>query len=364
MTHRSSRCRRPSARAALMSFLMFFAGAELALTLVSERWHAELRDPEYSSKRAGLRALMAANPGRPLVLVLGSSHAGLGFRPGVLGLRGHGEDPPPLVYNFALTGSGAGTELLCLHRLLEEGIRPKLCLIEVCLALLNREELSEEVCPTGAVLDWADLPIIRRFASHPWRPYSRWLEARLVPWYTNRFHLLSRFMPSWVNQDDGPDRHWRKLDPEGWLALYQTATSESRRLGAERESAAYEAQFEHFRITDRANRALRDALALCQSQGTEVILILMPEGGEFRSWYTPEARQLGRSYLAQLAEEFAVPVIDARAWMADADFCDSHHLLAGAATAFSKRFGREVLRPYLESGRGIGLLAHREGMRK
>src|SRR5438132_46156 len=63
---------RRSARALGCAVAAFLAG-QLALGLAVERWLPAARDPEYAAKVERLRARRAEAPGRPLVLVLGSS---------------------------------------------------------------------------------------------------------------------------------------------------------------------------------------------------------------------------------------------------------------------------------------------------
>ncbi len=76
------------------------------------------------------------------------------------------------------------------------------------------------------------------------------------------------------------------------------------------------------------------------------MLLLMPEGTEFQSWYHPAARAEIDTYLACLNREYEVPLVDARSWLPDTAFFDSHHLHGDGATAFTQRFAREVLEPW------------------
>ena len=72
----------------------------------------------------------------------------------------------------------------------------------------------------------------------------------------------------------------------------------------------------------------------------------------FRSWYPPAVRSEIDAYLAGLSREYAVPVIDAHAWVGDGVFADGHHLLPAGADAFTERFGRDALQPLLEGRAG------------
>src|SRR5262249_50631116 len=110
--------------------LLGFACLQLGLALLLEHHGPEFRDPEYGLKLRCLRQRLAEHPNRPLLLMLGSSRPAVGFRPGVLPPAGDDPDSDPLVFNFALISSGPVLELLCLQRLLDDGIRPDFILVE------------------------------------------------------------------------------------------------------------------------------------------------------------------------------------------------------------------------------------------
>src|SRR5262249_18261809 len=86
-----------------------------------------------------------------------------------------------------------------------------------------------------------------------------------------------------------------------------------------------------FRIDPRADRATRAVLDTCRARGIPVLLLLMPEDSEFRSWYTRQGEERLQAYLGELKQTYGVRVTDARAWLGDDVFFDSHHLnLSGA----------------------------------
>src|SRR5690242_12739591 len=95
---------RRAARALGAAAACFLAG-QLALGLAVERWLPGVRDPEYAAKVERLRARRAEAPGRPLVLVLGSSRVQMGLRAGTVAAEGGGR--PALVFNFGTSGTGA-----------------------------------------------------------------------------------------------------------------------------------------------------------------------------------------------------------------------------------------------------------------
>ena len=87
--------------------------------------------------------------------------------------------------------------------------------------------------------------------------------------------------------------------------------------------------------------------ALCRDEGIAVTLLLTPEGTEFHGWYGPATEATLVSYLGQLSRETGVPVVDARGWLADDVFYDSHHVVEPGARDFTRRLDAEVLRPAL-----------------
>src|SRR5262249_42901843 len=95
-------------------------------------------------------------------------------------------------------------------------------------------------------------------------------------------------------------------------------------------------------------RALEDILALCRREKIPVQLLMMPEGKPFRDLYSAEARQTLATLLRQIQASWGVRVVDARDWVDDDGFWDTHHLLDVGAHRFTDRFGREILRPALQ----------------
>ena len=74
-------------------------------------------------------------------------------------------------------------------------------------------------------------------------------------------------------------------------------------------------------------------------------LVLMPEGPAFRTFYPADAWRQIRGFVDTLKGEYGIPIVNARDWMAEEDFLDSHHLLPSAATVFSERLGQAGILP-------------------
>jgi hypothetical protein len=197
-------------------------------------------------------------------------------------------------------------------------------------------------------LSWHDLRFLGRYSEHPSLFGRRWLRSRLTPWFSHRFCVMSRYAADWLPwavRQDG----WRGMDPAGWLpAPFEEVTAEEYRRKRDFARDQYGPPLMHFHITPVPDRALREILELCRQEGIAVLLMLMPEGREFQSWYPAGARETIDTYLCGLSREYNAPLIDARCWLPDSAFFDSHHLLPHGAVAFTQRFARDILHPLLQ----------------
>ena len=102
-------------------------------------------------------------------------------------------------------------------------------------------------------------------------------------------------------------------------------------------------------VIELANAAaVRESLQLCRERGVPARAVRMPEGSAFRGMYPKEARRLVARYVAELERDFGPVVIDARGWLDDAEFGDSHHPLSCGATAYSRRLAAELPRHLTE----------------
>jgi hypothetical protein len=186
---------------------------------------------------------------------------------------------------------------------------------------------------------------VRRYSSRPRQLCFDWCRARFTPWFAQRFCIMSQSAPSWLPWEARQDV-WLGLDRWGWMTYPNTVLNADQQCHAlEFARRHYAPALDPFHITPIADRALRELLALCRQQGIAAMLLLMPEGTEFQSWYAPTARAEIDTYLARLNREYDVPLVDARSWLPKTAFFDSHHLHPNGATAFTQRFARELLKP-------------------
>jgi hypothetical protein len=318
-----------------------FVALQLAICAVTEVCQPDLTDPEFGRRLALLEARLRESGDRPLLLLVGSSRCVCAFRPEILPPVRTASGRRALVFNFAHSGSGPVLNLILVDRLLRKDVHPRWLFVEVMPPYLCYEGLFQRILQVG------DLPAVACCTAAV-RRYGKNLLQRLAGGLGGPQPLAHYYAPAWF---PGPRSPHYFLGPLGGL-------EGPRRVPPAAEidwltAVAYN-QYQHclhdFRIARTADRALRALLDRCRRQRIRVALLLMPEGSAFRNWYPPRSRRLVDAYLADLSRAYRVPVIDARRWLPDGQFADSHHVLPAGADAFTRRFGREALVPLLGHG--------------
>lgn len=334
---------RTAARSALLWGLLLYAGCQLALNVVIERRFPELYDPEHAVRLKALQTLSRRQPDRPLLLLAGSSRTVANFRPEVLPPLATPGGEPPLVYNFSHLAAGPLMNLVQVHRLLREGVRPTWLVLEVMPPQLG--DGRQNVTTASATVE--DVPLLHQHQS-ALRFYSQFLRSRLTPCYRHRQFLVHALSPYLLPPDTRPEVERVTFGPLG--GDYSLESREP--LGPEEHSrqgdaarASYYPNLQKLQICELSDRAMRDLLTLCRQEGIQVVLLLTPESKEFQSWYAPEARAAVDRYCADLAGRYQVPLVDARDWLEEDDFFDHHHARLRGACRFTARLGSEVLQP-------------------
>jgi hypothetical protein len=140
----------------------------------------------------------------------------------------------------------------------------------------------------------------------------------------------------------------REVDASGWrLRNAQPLTADDRRRGIEYAWKDFGAPLQTFEVCEAACRAQHDLLVRCREEQIAVALIWMPEATLFQSWYPAAVEEQVRRHLDALCQEFGLPLIDARNWLADDDFVDGQHLRHVGAQHFTERLADEILCPVL-----------------
>jgi hypothetical protein len=167
-----------------------------------------------------------------------------------------------------------------------------------------------------------------------------WWQSWLAPCYVHRLKIVTALRGYFARHID--DWGWHESDRN------PTVTPQTRQEGVARARREHYRELQDLRLGGPACRALRDLLEACRAEGIATRLLWMPEGTVFRGWYPPAVLAQLHAFLDELHRDYDSPLIDAREWVADEDFSDSHHLLPSGAAVFTERLGRDVgaLLPY------------------
>jgi hypothetical protein len=331
--------------------VVFFTSLQLGLAAAIEIRFPELRDPEFAVRAARLvRRVARRAPPPATVVMLGSSRTTFGFRadqlePELSTALGR----PTVVFNFGIMGAGPLMQLIDLRRLSHLGLRPNLLLVEVLPPLLARQIPPAELYRLSVDRIWlGELDLLERYGRKSGEIRAAWCADWPVPWYSHRYAIVSRLAPGCLPTRARMDWAYH-INRSGWVdGPVRQATPEGRRLATENARSEYAAYLNEFRIGGPACTALRELLSLCRDQHIRAAMVLMPEGSDFRSWYPPEAWQQIDAFLRRASAAFDAPIINAREWIADDQFSDSHHLLPSGAEKFTARLGREAIAPLLK----------------
>jgi hypothetical protein len=314
-----------------------FVCCQLALGLTIAVLHPEWRDPRYGFVEAELRRRHA--DGNALVVMLGSSRSHSGFHGAVL------EGPlekhlgrPVTVANFAVSGGGPFSELLTLRRLLYDGHRPDLVLVDVTPLFINAaldlDETDHDRLPSGRLRPF-DLPLVARYRGTSLvQESAQWLLAWSVPSVTFRTEILDSLWPSSLPEylrEPNADRH-------GWLRLPTDQSGPEAQLARENTTReTYRTSLQQFEIGGPNWTALRELLSTLQSEQIPTVLVMTCESPEFQKLYRAGSDAEMACRLSELEREFAVPIVDARDWFPTAAFLDLHHLHPDSAVHFTER---------------------------
>jgi hypothetical protein len=322
-------------RAALW-LLAAFAVSQLLLSAWVERT-PDVRDPEYVILRDRLRARIAERPGKPVVVFLGSSRVMYGFDPEFAG------DDSTALFNFGVAGGGSFIQGVFYDRLTADGIRPDVLFVEVMPAFYNSAgvRMLDTSMLDGARLTAGECSDLLGSAERPNGPLRRWAQARALPIHRHQAELRDRTgldaprggaTPGWLRHGIGPSG-FRAKSP---------ALAERAELTALAHKQ-YDPFYTDFRLAEKMYARLLATIRRAQDNGVRVVLVVMPEGTEFRRLYSPAATAGVDALLKRLREETGAPLVDTRDWLPDDAFYDQHHTTPEGAAAFGTRFRHDVL---------------------
>ena len=361
------RCRTPQSargRATVIWGLLALFLLYLGTAYWVEKGPTKARDPEFAAKFERLQALRRNHSEDPLVLMLGSSRTLLMLDAGSMHLRWDGR--PAQFFNFGMKGSGPLLEMLALERLLKAGVRPDLLLLEVFPALYNKphDRSLEEVWFQEGRLRHSEMTELRPFHSNTRRIWRRWLRFRLQPWGG-----IERTLEDYLDplSPDHPDHHGdydlTVIDPFGWEPHFKAGISAAQREHFKEVARnQYHPAMGPFEPATNAFAALNAILDTCKQINLPVVMVMMPEGPFFRSFYPAGMQEQFEARFAEVSKERSVLLINARDWLSEQELYDSHHALPAGADHFSHRLQQEVLAPLLRvlPGRADSRIANAE----
>jgi hypothetical protein len=342
-------------RVVLFGTVVLFLAVQLVLGAFVTHVHPEVRDPEYGSLLNSLEARLAQWPGRPLVLILGSSRCANAFRPSPPG-PGSEASPDPIVFNFATLYTGPLRQLQMLRRLLARGVRPSWVVAEFWPSFFAPGAIDDE--QTYILTRDIQLPDRALVACHfanSQPAYAKMTEAVAVPAFHHRSQLLrcyspfmDRCMPRLPGDWSPPEL--RAVEAFGWLPCPEPRPEpeQYRQYITRSLQLIRDTKFAGFRFSPTGDAALRELLNTCSQHGIRTTLVWLPEHSMLRDNYPLEVLARIHEYVAGLVREQQVQVIDTRDWVPDDEFIDLVHVLPPAAAPFTERFRHEVLRPLME----------------
>jgi hypothetical protein len=335
-------------RGVMLWVFFWYAAFQMGATFLKDRWHRI--GPYYElQKWPALERLVAEEPDRPLLVMMGSSRTAWAFQASALDGTPDSDGRPMLVYNFGIPSTGPCSQLFYLRDMLAKGIRPRFLLIEFLPPLLC--EVGRGVVSEESLLPFESLSLRRMLQ---WMPYLHrprkgahlWVQARLAPCYTLRNHVVAELtslatgspMPKHIPIDN---RGWHLSLPSIAPLLHEIRLAEAR--------AGYLPGLANFHLGKAPYRAIHELLDLCRHEKIPSALVLMPEDSCVRSWYSPQAKTTIHNLLDELRQTYGVECIDAQCWLPDYDFEDGHHALLGGALTFTRRIRAELPRLLTQS---------------
>ncbi|VTS08678.1 hypothetical protein [Tuwongella immobilis] len=326
------------------------------------------RDPFYADKVRKLRTHHetlqrdaatpdlppSVSPHIPMVVMLGTSRTAMGLDGLTIEQQlrqslGHSVN----VFNFGIPATGPITHLLYLQRMLAEGVKPDLLLVEILPSMLAADPPPggplEKHFTTPNRLQYSEWEFGLHYGLCVPEQRAEWWGTVVNPVYALRFPVVGRLVPGWlpfsVRLDAG-----RGGDAAGWSpVLFQNPRFNDREIALKRAKNDYEAVLANYRPGGPAAEALERIVSLCREQSIPLKLVMMPEGPIFRTFYPPQTEANLQAYFRHLQEDCGASLVYAREWCAEESFTDSHHLNREGAKRYSQQLGREVIAPAIQA---------------
>jgi len=251
------------------------------------------------------------------------------------------------------------------RRVLEAGIRPQAVVIEVHPALLKLPpQFAVLQVPPVEYCNAHDMDLLADYLGDKRPSWREWALCRAEACYRFRCELMRRAAPRWA-YDQRPNIYAvDKTTSLGWVpGPWLQPPDAVREVNSMVVRGVYAPCYEDFAVSDLADRALREILALCREEKIVASLLLMPESEELRDEPVLAAQPALERYVGELAREYGADLFDASCWCEKSDFFDGQHLLSEAAGRLTEQLGRRVLDNWIalhvQPRRGVPLIATR-----
>ena len=284
--------------------------------------------------------------------MLGSSLTGWGLDPAAMADLRPGSPGGPVVFNFGIDSSGPVGHLLYLRRLLAEGIRPDLILLEAEPRFMIRKynTVASEHYLQTLYVHFKDLSVLDRYDPAASELRADWAELVCLPWYYHRLDFQNSYLASWVPRMQRTNR-WIFFDRNGWEGKL---TDYSSHEPLTHELVVLEGQYHLHEIDasptyDPAYRAQCEMVETCRRRHIPVLFVRMPDNSSMRE-PAPELKRRIDGFYANLKRDTGAGFIDARDWVEDVGFIDGSHLRREGSVVFSQRLGSQYLKPILDRG--------------
>jgi hypothetical protein len=340
--------RHKQSRGVLLWGLALFLTGQVALATAIERWLPVLRDAEYAYRLDRLRGRLRTRSARQVsVVMLGSSRTMFGLHGQLIEkrLREQTSDAP-VVFNLGFPGAGPLRHWLHLNRLLQDGVRPDVVLIEIMPFLFHTynglpvdfEQLSADR------MRLCELSLLQAEGMRCDALRQDWWQGWAFPCYTHRFALLSVTIPTLLPCPLRQD-YAKGIDESGWTPLSPLfmLNQEQRRRALERACLDHGPALQNINVCATSTLFLQETLELCRREGIRAALVVMPEGPIYRGLYSAATWRTLDAHFRGIAERYRVPLINAREWLEEGDFWDSHHMTRAGAIRYSERLSQEIL---------------------
>jgi hypothetical protein len=334
---------RLNGRTAVLGTLATVVLLQLLLAAVIDLRYPKFFDAEFFDRLTLLRRRRAEHPDRPLALIIGSSRPAGSFRPEILPPLHDDRGREVLVFNDSHIGGDPILMLMDYQRLRRAGIHPDYLVIEVFPAGLTKDRPSLPL----ASMNSRDARTLHRYFSW-WDIGWNFLRPRMNVWHNRRSRILHELMPIVPVPDDEGSLLGALGGSTPGPHLLASSPPETIRLCTEGSRLAYGPRLADFKLADNPVRAFNEILHHARNDGTRTVLLVTPESGAFRSWYSEHAKESLARFLEAKQAQFGSPVVDAQRWLPDDEFIDGHHVLLPGADHFTRLLAERVLEPLVQ----------------